>query len=341
MLSKKLPLLLSLAVAFTFCACDSSTSASTNQEEIDSSTSGEKVPGSSDSTTPDEGGTESSSASNGNTNSGNTDSGDTDSSDTNSGDTNVNSSDSKKTDYTLDGQLNERQAKVLEKLKDFVSTNEESKELTESCTDGEKATEVLLGQTIEFTCVYESWVPTSGMKEFFESLDPSVQGMILENTGMTEEELNDFIDFIANLDPTKNDIGVTCEGELNDNSWHVSLQGLIDGVLPVLAEGTTTFDGTTMTTSQSLSMDLYSEALCNKFIQDNADDEEDDDDPDYIYGVVTYKVASCRGQYYVEYETKVKEDVSDNDRADVYKDMVQSCKDYRDGKITFEELMEN
>lgn len=329
MLLRKSPLLLALAVAFTFCACDSSTSASTTQEEIDSSTSGEKVPDSSESNSPNNGGKDGSSASNSNPGS------------TNSGNTNVNSSSSKNTDFTLDGKLNEKQAKVLEMLKDFVSTDEETKELTESCTDGEKATEVLLGQTIELTCVYESWVPTDGMKEFFENLDPSIQGMILENTGMTKEEMESFIDFMSTFDPSNNDFGVTCNGEINDDEWEASGSGIMGG-LPVNFTGHITFNGSTMTSVTSGAFDMDSESNCKTILKANEDDEEEEDDSEStaLYGEITDKSISCDGKYLVQTETRVKENVSESERAAAYEDAVGECKDYRDGKITFEELME-
>ena len=324
MLLKKLPLFLALAAAFTFCACDSSTSATSSQEEIDSSASGEKVPGSSESTSPDNGGKDGSSASN--SNPGNTDSG------------NTNSSDSKG-DNSLDGNLTENQAKLVNMLKEYASGNEDTKKLTESCQDGDKTTQEIMEQTVEFTCMYESWVPTSGMRDLIENMDPTTKTMLLVSTGMTEEEINAFIDFIENLDPTNNDIGVTCEGEIDDNTWHVTVNGVMTG-MPVKMEATTTFDGSTMVTNQSMTMDFGSEAMCKKILLYNDDEEEDEEDPEFLYGKTISKEESCDGQYYVEKETQTKEITSNSDRAEVYKDMVQSCKDYRDGKITFDELME-
>jgi hypothetical protein len=38
-------------------------------------------------------------------------------------------------------------------------------------------------------------------------------------------------------------------------------------------------------------------------------------------------------------EKRVKQNVSSAERASLYKEMVGECKDYRDGKISFEELM--
>lgn len=319
MFLKKLPLLLALAVAFTFCACDSSTSATSSQEEIDSSTSGEKVPGSSESTSPDNGGKEGSSASK-----------------TNPGSTN--SSDSKG-DNAFEENLTENQAKLVNTLKEFASGNEETKKLTESCQDGEKTSQEIMDQPVEFSCMYETWVPTSGMKELVENMDPTMKTMVLASANMTEEELYAFIDFMENLDPTKNDIGVTCEGEISDNTWHVTVNGIMTG-MPVKMEATTSFNGSTMITNQTMTMDFGSEAMCKKILLSNDDEEEDEEDPEYLYGKTISKEESCDGQYYVEKETQTKEITSDSDRAEVYKDMVQSCRDYRDGKITFDELME-
>ena len=327
MLSKKFPLLPALALAFAFCACDSSTSATTQLEEIDSSASGEKVPGSSDSTKPDKGNTENSSDSKTNPGS------------TNSGKTNSSSS---KAVNTLDGNLTEQQAELIDMLKEFAAGNDETKKLTESCEDGDKTTQEIMNQPIEFTCMFESWVPTDGMKEFFENLDPSIQGMILENTGMTKEEMESFIDFMSTFDPSNNDFGVTCNGEINDDEWEASGSGIMGG-LPVNFTGHITFNGSTMTSVTSGAFDVGSESNCKSILKANEDDEEEEDDSEStaLYGEITDKSVSCDGKYLVQTETRVKENVSESERAAAYEDAVGECKDYRDGKITFEELMEN
>jgi len=201
MLSKKLPLLLALALAFTFYACESSTSATTEMEEIDSSASGEKVPGSSDSK-GDKGNTENSSDSKTNPGS------------TNSGKTNSSSS---KAVNTLDGNLTEQQAELIDMLKEFAAGNEETKKLTESCKDGDKTTQEVMGQSLGFTCMYESWVPTSGMKELVENLDPTIQTMILTSTGMTMEELIELTNFLSSLAPATPNVDVNSDSTSNNS----------------------------------------------------------------------------------------------------------------------------
>ena len=164
MLAKRTPLLIFIASAVAFFACDSSSSASTELAEIGSSSS-QQVPATSE----------------------------------NSSSSIADTTSSGMKFNTLNGLLTEKQAEADEIIKSFASTDDEFKDLADSCEDGAKTSREVQGHTVEFTCAYESWVPTSGLKELFESMDPTMQGMLLAFTGMTEEEINALLDTLSSL----------------------------------------------------------------------------------------------------------------------------------------------
>ena len=162
--TKKALLLIVIASAAAFFACDSSSSVSTEQEEIGSSNS-QQVPASNE---------ESSSSI-------------------------VDSSSTSMKFNTLNGLLTDKQAEAVEIIKSFANTNDEFKDLADSCEDGAKSSKEVQGQIVEFTCSCGTWVPTSGLDELFESMDPATQGMLLAFTGMTEEEIRELLNILSSL----------------------------------------------------------------------------------------------------------------------------------------------
>ena len=96
-----------------------------------------------------------------------------------------------------------------------------------------------------------------------------------------------------------------------------------------------------MTSVERMGMNMFTEAACNRFFASIDEDEEDEDDEEdeEIYGTVVESRVYCNGTIFTTEEKRIKENVSDAERASAYKETVGECKDYRDGKISFEELM--
>ncbi|WP_295680689.1 hypothetical protein [uncultured Fibrobacter sp.] len=130
------------------------------------------------------------------------------------------------------------------------------------CQNGDIQSAVYLGQNVQWTCIYEEWVPTSGFDKVIEAILPEELDEILAESGMTKEDVLAMLNFLSNLDMSKNDADVVVES-----------------------------------------------------------------------------VERCEGSRMVQVEKLVKKNVTDESRTLVYKEMVGKCKDYRDGKITYEELM--
>ena len=86
---------------------------------------------------------------------------------------------------------------------------------------------------------------------------------------------------------------------------------------------------------------MFTEAACNGFFASIDEDEEDEDDEEdeEIYGTVVESRVYCNGTIFTTEEKRVKENVTAAERESLYKEMVGECKDYRDGKISFEDLM--
>ena len=152
----------------------------------------------------------------------------------------------------------------------------------------------------------------------------------LEGIGMTQEQYN--------LDMSKNYADVVCEGELTDNFWKIKMTGTFAGT-EFLMKGDVTFEGDSMITNRTMEMDWGTEGTCKAYM--NTEDEEDDEETfdKELYGDVVESVERCEGSRMVQVEKLVKKNVTDESRTLVYKEMVGKCKDYRDGKITYEELM--
>jgi hypothetical protein len=211
----------------------------------------------------------------------------------------------------------------------------------EDCKSGETKTEYVLGEELGYTCWMDGmWVPTSGVSQLIEKLPPEILNPALEQAGMTKEEFIELIDVLSNLDVTKNELGVTCEGEVESDAWKIHGTGTMSGVDYTL-DGDVTFEGSTMTSVERMGMNMFTEAACKGFLASIDEDEEDEDDEDdaEIYGAVVESREYCNGTFFTTVEKRVKQNVSAAERASLYKEMVGECKDYRDGKISFEELM--
>lgn len=211
----------------------------------------------------------------------------------------------------------------------------------EDCKSGETKTEYVLGEELGYTCWMDGmWIPTSGVAQLIEKLPPEILDPALEQAGMTKEEFIELIDVLSKLDVTKNELNVLCEGEVNDNAWKVYGTGTMGGVDYIL-DGNVTFEGSTMTSVEKMGMNMFTEAACNRFFASIDEDEEDEDDEEdeEIYGTVVESRVYCNGTIFTTEEKRIKENVSDAERASAYKETVGECKDYRDGKISFEELM--
>lgn len=211
----------------------------------------------------------------------------------------------------------------------------------EDCKSGETKTEYVLGEELGYTCWMDGmWIPTSGVAQLIEKVPPEVLNSALEQTGLTKEEFIELLDVITKLDVTKNELGVTCEGEVESDAWKIHGTGTMSGVDYTL-DGDVTFEGSTMTSVERMGMNMFTEAACKGFLASVDEDEEDEDDEDdaEIYGAVVESREYCNGTFFTTVEKRVKQNVSSAERAFLYKEMVGECKDYRDGKISFEELM--
>ena len=206
------------------------------------------------------------------------------------------------------------------------------------CQNGDVQSAVYLGQNVQWTCIYEEWVPTSGFDKVIEAILPEELDEILAESGMTKEDVLAMLNFLSNLDMSKNDADVVCEGELTDNFWKIKMTGTFAGT-EFLMKGDVTFEGDSMITNSTMEMDWGTEGTCKAYM--NTEDEEDDEETfdKELYGDVVESVERCEGSRMVQVEKLVKKNVTDESRTLVYKEMVGKCKDYRDGKITYEELM--
>ena len=101
----------------------------------------------------------------------------------------------------------------------------------EDCKSGETKTEYVLGEELGYTCWMDGmWIPTSGVAQLIEKLPPEILDPALEQTGLTKEEFIELIDVITKLDVTKNELGVTCEGEVESDAWKIHGTGTMSGV---------------------------------------------------------------------------------------------------------------
>ena len=208
------------------------------------------------------------------------------------------------------------------------------------CQDGDVRSAVYMGQNVQWTCIYEEWVPTSGFDKVINAMPEDELNEILAESGLTKEDVLAMLNFLSNMDVSKNDADVVCEGELTDNFWKINMTGSFAGA-EFLMKGDVTFEGDSMITNSTMEMDWGTEATCKAYMNTEDDDEDDEDTAldKELYGDVVKTETKCNGSRMVQMDKLVKKNVTDASRKAAYENMVGKCKDYRDGKITYEELM--
>ena len=241
------------------------------------------------------------------------------------------------------GSLKPEQQKALKDLQEKIGTFSGDSAFTKDCEDGDVKVSSVMEQEVVYTCWSGIWMPTSGFDKVLENMPQETLDMVANLVGVSADDLMLLVKFLSNLD---SDIDVTCEGNVEDDSW--KLFGT--GELPesaVVIDGTVTFSGDSMTTVIHEEMDLGSETAC-KFLL-SAPDEEDEEDEEEIsdeekatrlHGEKTDEDEHCDGGKWVYSETRVKKNVSSEERSAAYADLIGKCKDYRDGKITIDEFLE-
>ena len=239
------------------------------------------------------------------------------------------------------GSLKPEQQKALKDLQEKIGTFSGDSAFTKDCEDGDVKVSSVMEQEVVYTCWSGIWMPTSGFDKVLESMPQETLEKIANLVGVSADDLMLLVKFLSNLD---SDIDVTCEGNVEDDSW--KLFGT--GELPesaVVIDGTVTFSGDSMTTVIHEEMDLGSETAC-KFLLSAPDDEEDEEEisdeekATRLHGEKTDEDEHCDGGKWVYSETRVKKNVSSEERSAAYADLIGKCKDYRDGKITIEEFLE-
>jgi hypothetical protein len=239
--------------------------------------------------------------------------------------------------------LTPEQRELLKSFQTKLSILPGGEELAKECEDGATLSSTIMEQEVTYTCLSNIWMPTSGFDKLLEGLSPEQLEMAANLSGVSSEELKLLVDFFANADFTNSSVNMTCDGEENDNTWSVEGTGAVLGSSVKLSE-TSTFEGNSMTSTRNEEMDMGSEAICKAFI--NAPDENDEEtlaDEQknvMLYGEIVEDVYRCEGSKMVHSEKRTKDNVSADERAAAYADLVGKCKDYRDGKITFEEFIE-
>jgi len=206
------------------------------------------------------------------------------------------------------------------------------------CENGEVQTGVCMGQNVQWTCLYGDWIPTAGFDKVIEAIPSEDLNEALAGSGLTKEDLLAMLNMLSNMDASKSNADVVCEGDLTDNFWNMNMTGSFAGI-DFLLKGDVTFEGDSMITNSVMETDYGSESLCKSYLNTD-DDEDDEDDLDKeLYGDVVKSESKCNGSRLVQVEKLVKKGVTDASRKSVYDEMIGPCKDYRDGKISFEELM--
>ena len=209
------------------------------------------------------------------------------------------------------------------------------------CRNGEVQSEVCMGQDVQWTCIYGEWVPTKGFDKVIEAMPPEELDSALAGSGLTKENLLSMLGFLSNMNVDNDDADAVCEGELTGDFWKMNMAGTFAGT-EFLVKGDITFEGDSMVTNRITEMDWGTESLCQTYLSADEEDEEDIEDAAHdreIYGDVVDSNTSCKGSRMVQVEKMVNKNVTDASRAAAYEEMLGQCKDYRDGKITFEELM--
>lgn len=244
------------------------------------------------------------------------------------------------------GSLKPEQQKALKDLQEKIGTLSGDSDFTKNCEDGTVKVSSVMEQEVVYTCWSGIWMPTSGFDKVLESLPQESLEMVANLVGVPAEELMELVEFFSNLDLADSKVDVTCEGNVEDDSWKLFGNGAISGSAVTL-DGTVTFSGDSMTTVIHEEMDLESEKACTFLL--SAPDEEDEDNEDELaeeekatrlHGEKTDEDEHCDGGKWVYSETRVKKNVSSEERSAAYADLIGKCKDYRDGKITIDEFLE-
>lgn len=313
-------LIFAFAAALVMAGCDSSTSSETETQELPDSSAGQDLSSSSAKKDP-----ESSASKDG------------------TGKTNSSASVADILKSFDPGKITPEQQELFKSFQEKFGVLAGDDELTKDCDEGATKSSTIMEQEVTYTCWSNIWMPTSGFDKLLEGLSPEQLEMAATLSGVSSEELKQLVDFFANADFTNSSVDMTCEGEENDNSWVVEGTGAVLGS-SVKLSGTSTFEGNSMTSVRNEEMDMGSEAICKAFIDaPDEDDEEslaDEQKNVILYGEIVEDVYRCEGSKMVHSEKRVKDNVSADERAAAYADLVGKCKDYRDGKITFEEFIE-
>ena len=168
------------------------------------------------------------------------------------------------------GSLKPEQQKALKDLQEKIGTFSGDSAFTKDCEDGDVKVSSVMEQEVVYTCWSGIWMPTSGFDKVLENMPQETLDMVANLVGVSADDLMLLVKFLSNLD---SDIDVTCEGNVEDDSWKLFGTGELPGSAVVI-DGTVTFSGDSMTTVIHEEMDLGSETAC-KFLL-SAPDEEDD-----------------------------------------------------------------
>lgn len=241
------------------------------------------------------------------------------------------------------GSLKPEQQKALKDLQEKIGTFSGDSAFTKDCEDGTVKVSSVMEQEVVYTCWSGIWMPTSGFDKVLENMPQETLDMVANLVGVSAGDLMLLVKFLSNLD---SDIDVTCEGNVEDDSWKLFGTGELSESAVVI-DGTVTFSGDSMTTVIHEEMDLGSETAC-KFLLSAPDEEDEEDEEELsdeekatrLHGEKTDEDEHCDGGKWVYSETRVKKNVSSEERSAAYADLIGKCKDYRDGKITIDEFLE-
>ena len=249
-----------------------------------------------------------------------------------------NSSSSGKKNSDAGNELTSDQRAMLKAIADeAIRADGNVSQNDDECVNKDVRSEVIWGQEVVFTCVYGGWVPTSGLDKVVEAYPPELLETLLANTGITKQELLDLINMMSRMNTSNDNLQVACDGEVNGNSWLVKGSGVMMGYNTTFVEKIS-FDGSTMTTTREMKMDVTEATAC-RMIAADSDEDEDEDEYDEDMGKAISSDTHCDGSVFVQTETLVRKNMTAEARAEIYDATVGACKDFRDGKISFEEMM--
>lgn len=135
--------------------------------------------------------------------------------------------------------------------------------------------------------------------------------------------------------------GIVCTGELNDNQWKATIKGVTQSV-SIDANATVTFDGTTMTSENSSKIDMMTPDMCQTMVLFSSMGAEEDSEDLALYGPIVGKTEmSCEGSILSMKEKRAKENITAADREAAYNDKMVECKDYRDGRKSLDEFLDD